>query len=301
MYYREGQSFRDFEFSVIIPVYNRCESLYLVLCALDRTRAHYGKPVELIIVDDGSTDNPLEAIHEFQDRFALQYRWQPHKGYRAGEAVNCGCAIAHGRNFLVIDADILLTPESLAHLANIVRANPEVIVAGRYDWMLPMHISPSDVYRNWERITLGALPPKEISGKPKGLLGIDPRYASDPDLFDLEQPQWHYAAILFASVMMVPRALYNALGGFDEKMIGHGGQDCELSIRAQLAEYPVIFSNRVRGYHIYHDRDQDVNRETCNQNVQYITRKHDLKRAGLYVWHVRDTMGIARAGEKPPK
>ena len=55
-----------FEFSVIIPTYNRRENLYLTLCALDKTLMHYKERVEIVVMDDGSTDDSLEVMFEFQ-------------------------------------------------------------------------------------------------------------------------------------------------------------------------------------------------------------------------------------------
>ena len=289
------------ELSIVISVYNRRDSLYLVLCALDKARAHYGERFEVIVTDDGSTDDPLGAMHAFKEKFALRYIWQPHYDFRAGEAYNRGCAIARGRNILLTDADILLAPESLAHLCNIAKANPSVIVAGRYDWLTPMSIRPRDVYYNWDKLIAEHLQPLEIVGEPKGIVGIDPRYRTNPHMFDGELPQAQFAAVLFAGVLMFPKELYVRLGGFDEQMIGHGGQDCELSIRAQQANCYTIFSGRVHGYHMYHDRDQVANQKACNKNVRYIARKHDLASAGLYFWHRKNAMGIARIGEPQPE
>jgi len=288
-----------FEFSVIIPVYNRRENLYLTLCALDKTRAHYAESIEVIVSDDGSTDSPLEVMFEFQDKFALQYCWLPHAGNRTALTRNRGCAIARGRNFLFIDSDILLAPKSLAHLSNIARANPTVIIACRYDWMLPMNIRPYDVYHNWDKIVAGTLPPAQFGGNPKGIVGIDPRYKAQPSIFDGEV-QWEgFAAYLYTGVLMFPRVIFETLGSFDESFVGHGGEDCEIGIRAQLAGHPVIFTSLVHGYHIYHDRDQAVNQASCNKNIQYIAAKHDLHKVGLYVWERKGVMGILPIGQEP--
>ena len=289
------------ELSIVISVYNRRDSLYLVLCALDKARAHYEEPFEVVVVDDGSTDDAVGAMEAFVDKFALQYYWQPHYGFRAGTVYNKGCMIAHGRNLLLMDADILVTPESLAHLCNIIKANPEVIVAGSYDWLLPMRIRPRDIYGAWEKVVAGTLPPVEIVGKPKGIIGTDPRYVSNSHLFEGERPQAQFAAILFAGLLSFPREKFLALGGFDERMVGHGGQDCELSIRAQQADCRTIFSRRVHGYHMYHDRDQVANQKTCNENVRYIAGKHDLPGVGLRFWHKGNVMGISRIGEPMPE
>ena len=289
-----------FQFSVVIPVYNRCESLYLALCALDKTRTHYMEPIEVVVMDDGSTDSPLEVMFEFQDQFALQYRWQPHKGFGVTVARNRGCAIARGKNYLFVDSDILLTPESLAHLANIVCANPGVIVAGRYDWMLPMHIRPYDVYHNWEKIVAGTLPPAQFGGDAKGIIGVDPRFKAQPELFKEGSVQRRFASSLYSGVLMFPKKGYWDLGGYDENIRGHGGSDCEMGMRAQKAEYKAIFTKLVHGYHVYHKRDQEANRRSRNRNIQYMAKKHDLAALGLYIWHSGEEYGILPKGQLPP-
>ena len=273
----------DFTFSVVLPVYNRREHLYLALCALDRCLEHYKEPIEVIVTDDGSTDNPLGVMLEFQNRFTLQYRWQAHRGYRASLAYNRGCAIARGAAFVLLGSDILLESTSLAHLNNIRVANPEAIIAGRYDWMLPMKIRPYDIYNNWDAIVEGTLPPAQFGGRAKGIVGVDPRFLEAPELFE-GAPQTQYAASLYADVLMFPKEIYNELGGFDEAMVTHGGQDCELSIRCQKNGYPVIFTKFVHGYHMYHDRDQKAHRQTLAENIKYIVGKHDLAAVGIQVW-----------------
>jgi len=288
-----------FEFSVIIPTYNRRENLYLTLCALDKARVHYGKPVELIVMDDGSTDRSLDVMLEFQNRFALQYRWQPHEGYRVALARNRGCAIARGRSFLFIDSDMLVDATAFVHLSNISKANPTAIVAGRYDWLLPMQISAFDVYNNWKKLIAGNLPVKACDDV-KGIVGVDPRFKRHgARLFKSSVLRESYATSLYSALLMYPRDVYETLGGYDENFIGHGGEDCEMGIRAQKAGYKAIFSGYVHGYHVYHDRNQLANQTSCNAHVRYIASKHDLTSLGLYVWEVGDDIGILPIGEKP--
>ena len=288
-----------FQFSVIMPVYNRRENLYLSLCALDRAMEHYQEPIELIVSDDGSEDNPLGVMFEFRSKYAMRYLWHPHAGYRASLAYNNGCAAAHGKSYLLLGSDILIEPTSLVHLKNLSESNPNAIIAGRYDWMLPMAIRPYDVYHHWDQIVAGTLPAAQIGTKTTGIIGIDPRYIECPELFDLGIPQTEYASLLFADLMLFPKAIYQALGGFDEQMIGHGGQDCELSIRAQAAGYPVIFTNLFRGYHMYHLRDQVANKVTLESNIRYVETKHDLKAYGLGVWEYNGDIGLSNLDQIP--
>jgi len=288
-----------FHFSVVMPVYNRRENLYLSLCALDRAMEHYQEPIELVVTDDGSEDNPLGVMFEFRDRFSMQYRWQPHAGYRASMVYNKGCAIAQGHNYLLLGSDILIEPTSLVHLKNLSMANPHAIIAGRYDWMLPMTIRPYDVYHHWEQIVAGTLPPAQYGAQPAGIIGTDPRYIASPQLFEQGVPQTEYATLLFADLTLFPKSIYQALGGFDEKMVGHGGQDCELSIRAQAAGYPVIFTNLVHGFHVYHPRDQVANKATLESNIRYMAAKHNLSAYGLSIWEYNGDIGISRKEQIP--
>ena len=288
-----------FHMSIVMPVFNRRENLYLALCALDKAMEHYKEPIELVVTDDGSEDYPLGVMFEFRDRFSLQYCWQPNTGYRASLAYNRGCAMAQGRNYLLLGSDILIEPTSLVHLQNLSKANPKAIIAGRYDWLEPMEIKPYDVYNHWEQLITNKLPPAQFGGRHVGIVGSDPRYVAYPELFELGVPQLEYATLLFADFMLFPKEIYQALGGFDEKMIGHGGQDCELSLRAQAAGYPVIFSNLVHGYHVYHTRNQAANKSTLEANIRYIEAKHDLSSYGLCVWEYNGDIGISNKAHIP--
>ncbi|MBN1501519.1 MAG: glycosyltransferase [Spirochaetes bacterium] len=85
-------------FSVIIPVYNRPD--YIVRSAasvLNQTYSDY----ELIIVDDGSTDNTLSVIQQFSDKAVILH--QKNKG--VSSARNLGISAAKGRFIALLDSD----------------------------------------------------------------------------------------------------------------------------------------------------------------------------------------------------
>jgi len=165
--------------------------------------------------------------------------------------------------------------------------------------MLPMHIRPYDVYHNWDKVVAGTLPPAQFGGNPKGIIGTDPRYRESPEVFDKRIVQSKYASHLYSGVLMFPKKVFWKLGGYDEKIRGHGGSDCEVGIRAQLAGYPAIFTSLVHGYHIYHDRNQAANRISVRNNVRYIAAKHNLNKVGLRVWRVGEDYGICLKGREP--
>jgi glycosyltransferase involved in cell wall biosynthesis len=84
--------------SVIIPVYN-CEQ-YLAE-AIESVRCQTGSALEVIVVDDGSTDASAEVARSFGS--SVRYCYQAHAGI--GAARNCGIAAAGGNLYAFLDAD----------------------------------------------------------------------------------------------------------------------------------------------------------------------------------------------------
>ncbi|MCF7869806.1 MAG: glycosyltransferase family 2 protein [Candidatus Omnitrophica bacterium] len=86
-------------FSIIIPTYNRRQFLKIAIeSVLKQTYANY----ELIIVDDGSTDNTKELIKDYKDS-RLNYYYQQNKG--PASARNLGIAKARGEFVCFLDSD----------------------------------------------------------------------------------------------------------------------------------------------------------------------------------------------------
>jgi glycosyltransferase involved in cell wall biosynthesis len=95
--------------SVIIPTYNRAE---MVTDAMDSVWNQTYRPIELIVVDDGSTDNTSEVIGRWEeeygkvDGFKMLYFQQENRG--APAARNRGAAISRGEFLLWHDSDDLM-------------------------------------------------------------------------------------------------------------------------------------------------------------------------------------------------
>ncbi len=90
----------DFFVSVIIPVYNG--DAYL-LDAVDSIQRQHYKPLEIIIIDDGSTDSTAEIAADL--RGDVRYVYQPNSGPSA--ARNKGLRMARGEVIGFLDVDDL--------------------------------------------------------------------------------------------------------------------------------------------------------------------------------------------------
>jgi GT2 family glycosyltransferase len=144
-----------------------------------------------------------------------------------------------------------------------------------------MRIAPQDVENSWDWIVNHLLPCVGIGGPPQGIQGPDPR-AGDFPLFDSTKV-WHtkYCLYLFTGNLLLSRKLFWDIGGFDEAMVGHGGEDCEFAMRAEEHQVPVIFAAEPIGYHVYHPRDQVRNEREVARNIEYMKTRHDFVALGI--------------------
>ena len=92
--------------SCIVPVYNG--ERYLGE-AIDSILAQTYGPLEIIVVDDGSTDGTAEVVATYGDQ--VRYLWQPNAGQAA--ARNHGLSVTQGEFISFLDADDLWHPEKL--------------------------------------------------------------------------------------------------------------------------------------------------------------------------------------------
>ena len=93
--------------SVIIPVFNYDRFLAEAIeCVLSQTYRN----IEVIVVDDGSTDGSAEVAKSFAER-GVRYSYQENAGI--GPARNTGVAMAQGEYFAFLDADDRWPPEKI--------------------------------------------------------------------------------------------------------------------------------------------------------------------------------------------
>ena len=113
--------------SVIVPMYN---AEPYISSTLDSILQERGLPLEVVVVNDGSTDASLERVHAIDDE-RVRVINGPCKGFVG--AVNAGLAEARGEIILRCDADDLYPPQRIARQVAWLAEHPEFgAVCGNY-------------------------------------------------------------------------------------------------------------------------------------------------------------------------
>jgi glycosyltransferase involved in cell wall biosynthesis len=105
--------------TVVIAVYNGAETIRR---AIESVLAQTSAPHEVIIVDDGSTDETAMVVREFGDR--VRYIYQSNAGVAA--ARNAGAAAAHGDWLAFLDADDWYYPDRIRLHAQWLSEDPDL-------------------------------------------------------------------------------------------------------------------------------------------------------------------------------
>lgn len=111
--------------SVIIPTYRHKEH---ILRTLDSVRAQEFSDLEIIVVDDGSTDGTESVLRPLAGQGVIRYHRQQNRG--AAAARNAGLAMARGEYVAYLDDDDLWPPDKLAWQVACLDSAPVIAVGG---------------------------------------------------------------------------------------------------------------------------------------------------------------------------
>lgn len=112
----------------MVPVYNEAEGVTDTLRRLVTATGEFDIPVEIIVVDDGSTDRTAESLAGFQSRVSLVTH-PVNRGY--GAAIKSGMAVANGDRIAIVDADGTYPVERLGDLWKRCGDSVDMVVGAR--------------------------------------------------------------------------------------------------------------------------------------------------------------------------
>ncbi|MEJ2883522.1 glycosyltransferase family 2 protein [Pedobacter sp. GR22-6] len=111
--------------SVLLPTYN---CAHLISDAIQSILDQTFKDFELLIVDDGSTDNTGEIVARFSYDARLKYHLKPNTGL--GDTLNFGIDLSLGEYLIRMDSDDISLPDRFDILVNYMDLNPTIGMCG---------------------------------------------------------------------------------------------------------------------------------------------------------------------------
>jgi glycosyltransferase involved in cell wall biosynthesis len=223
--------------SVVIPCYNQAEHIRNVVAAI-LNQSH--PPDEIIVVDDASTDNSVDILHELPVELICHAQNQG-----PGIARNTGLHAAEGEFIVYVDADAYAEHQMIAALLNAYHHPQSKTLAGVTGRGIEIHIE--NVYDRWR-----AIHAKQDFG---------------PNIRD-------NVPFLFGLCMSFRREILLEIGGFDPFFPTNAGEDYDIGFRLKKAGYWLRYTPEATVLHQHSDTEEKVKRVQYNWYYWgYLARK----------------------------
>lgn len=257
--------------TVIVPIYNGAG---LLGEALTSALAQEPPPARVIVVDDGSTDEPDPVLARFPTVEVIR---QNNQG--VGAARNVGLARADTTYVVFLDQDDRLLPGAFAHAVELLEAAPDAaFVSGRN----------RTIRADGGAWKAGAAQVREVVCRD------------------------HYRELLLRSWIVPPatvlfrRALLSKAGGWSEDLRMRGADDYELYLRL-ARQYPVLDTDECYAEYRMHGANTSSNAQKMLDGITFVLEcegaytdsvpeLEQARRSGLAFW--RRVLGLKAAGQE---
>jgi glycosyltransferase involved in cell wall biosynthesis len=253
-----------FTTSIIICFYNRLD---LLKCCLDSLTLNSGKFEEVVVADDGSSQDIVDELKQLIPRypFPIVHAFHGREGARRAATRNNGIRHAQGDYLVFFDADFAVLKDSIEAHLNFAR--PGQFVAGRVKYttreqgerIMREGVSTGlldNIYRE--------LPEKPITREHRELI----RYGLLRKL-GLAGARKQ----TFGGHFSIFKSDIEAVNGYDENYVGWGGEDQDIAHRLVLSGLSAKSAIReARVLHIWHEREMGGKHWKAGSNVDYYLR-----------------------------
>ncbi|MFE3869099.1 glycosyltransferase family 2 protein [Flavobacterium sp. LS2P90] len=220
-------------FSVIIPLFNKEKFIEATLkSVLIQTFIDF----EILIINDGSTDNSAEIIKGFDDP-RIRYFYKENEG--VSSARNTGIKNAKAKFIAFLDADDYWYPDFLEEMFKNIQSYPQ------------------------EKVFSAAIE-IETSKKviPASYSILKTNHCEIVNYFNASSKE----TVICTSCAVFHKSIFSETGTFDLKI--KSGQDTDMWIRIGM-NYPVVFSWKILARYIYDEKSLSKNKNYLNQKINF--------------------------------
>lgn len=231
--------------SIVMPCYNAAQWLSE---AVESCLSQTYESIEIIIIDDGSTDSSFDIIQSYATNYPSQVRFAKYENSGASAARNRGYALARGKYIKFLDADDTILPSTIAGEIATLGGRTDVIASCPW-WSLEW------TGQEWHR-----------------------HYPQPYQLQDRLASELRYGDFIPGQALLWPSEILRKLGGWDETRCPN--DDGDLRLRALLAGYPIVLSE-LGGFQWRHHSATSLSRTQSDQALASIIRVFEKVEANL--------------------
>lgn len=135
--------------SIVIPVFNEQDSLEELLARIEQIASQNSYELDVLLVDDGSSDNSWSKIEELSQRFRWARGLRFRRNFGKAAALAAGFERAQGQQVITMDADLQDDPREIPNLLAQLEAGFDVVSGWKKVRHDPWHkVLPSRVFNS---------------------------------------------------------------------------------------------------------------------------------------------------------
>jgi glycosyltransferase involved in cell wall biosynthesis len=279
------------KYSFVIPTYNNPLILNNTLEALNHLTGVEDLHFEVIVVDDGSTEDTFTHIKNTPRSYPFEFIYLPRTPDSCRARVrNVGWRRAQGHYVIFLDSDMIVAPNYLQELDRYYQVNDDLFVYS-YRYMLKDPVSIDDVRS-------GLL----FQNNYRTMTYMENRYF-DAQFMSFNNQVLEYPWFpVFSCSMALPKSRLEEIGGFDEGYKGWGVEDWDVAYKCMKIGMKIVSHLGMEALHQYHGEvfgDLRPFRKMIewDRNISYMYRCHPALRKEL----PRNRMNLAYFLQRVPQ
>ncbi len=265
--------------TVVVSACNVAPSITHVLRALELSSLNARRPdlLEVVVVDDGSTDDTWELLSRFAGNLTLRAIHQENSGQ--ARAMNTGIAVSTGEIIIALDGDMVLSYWTVEEMARRHQVLANVVIVGFRTNLYPDDKQLADVAAG----EIGPLTVHRYAGDNRFVFdtpGWPDNMFTDTSAYKLlgghrrlwmpSGQTWDLPRMVYGCLFSLRRSTLDLVGGFDEANYGWGWMDTTIGAQAIAHDHKIVPVLTANGIHIKHPpRSPHRWQESSRNRVRY--------------------------------
>ena len=264
--------------SVVIPTFNRARLLRITLACLVIQRTNYN--FEVIVADDGSSENIVAVVREFESKLDLKYVRQQDKGYQLCAIRNLGLRASKYPFVAILDCDMAPDESWVESYIEALIQNEDTAYIGPRKYIDTSAVSCNDIIAKKSRLKeFAEIPAKEALGRvASNGVSKDWRLKHFAETDSLRLSRFPFRFFSCGNVAFAKKWL-KKVGWFDEEFNDWGGEDNEFGYRLFRAG---CFFKSLEGAMAFHQEPPGAENETDRDAGKKITSEIVVQKVPVF-------------------